>query len=131
MPYNDEFRIKVLESVANLQGNGQLYNRRRHTLEHVLNSYITKMNEKYALLGPVILERMHSHIEYILKQVNSVTPYEVLDFTASVIKWYFRTLIKRRNKNTLVVEPVSLPDYTIPEIKELYEITLASNKEQK
>jgi hypothetical protein len=129
MPYNDEFRTQVLDTISNLQGTGQLFNRKRHTLEQVLNSYLTKMNEKHTMLGSVILERMQSHVLHIFKHVNSTTPYEVLDFAASVIKWYFQTLIKRRNKNTLVVEPVSLPDYTIPEIKELFEITLASNKE--
>ena len=63
-------------------------------------------------------------VAYIFKQVNSKTPYEVLDFISLVIKWYFRTLIKRRNKITLAIEPVSLPDYIIPEIKELYESML-------
>jgi len=124
MPYNDEFRITVLETISNLQGTGHLFNRKRHTLENVLNSYITQMNEKHAMLGSIILERMAIHIVHIFKQVNSKTPYEVLDFINTIIKWYFRTLIKRRNKITLAIEPVSLPDYTIPEIKELYESML-------
>jgi len=124
MPYNDEFRITVLETITDLQGTGHLFNRKRHTLENVLNSYITQMNEKHAMLGSIILERMAIHIVHIFKQVNSKTPYEVLDFINTIIKWYFRTLIKRRNKITLAIEPVSLPDYTIPEIKELYESML-------
>jgi hypothetical protein len=125
MPYNDEFRNKVLETISNLQGTGHLFNRKRHTLENVLNLYITQMNEQHALLGSIILERMAIHIVHIFKQVNSKTPYEVLDFINTIIKWYFKTLIKRRNKITLAIEPVSLPDYTIPEIKELYETMLA------
>ena len=124
MPYNNEFRNKVLETISNLQGTGHLFNRKRHTLEHVLNSYITKVNEKHTMLGTVILERMAIQVSYIFKQVNSNTPFEVLDFINTIIKWYFRTLIKRRNKITLEIEPVSLPDYTIPEIKELYESML-------
>ena len=124
MSYNDEFRNKVLETISNLQSTGHLFNRKRHTLENVLNSYITKMNEKHIMLGTVILERMVIQVAYIFKQVNSKTPYEVLDFISLVIKWYFRTLIKRRNKITLAIEPVSLPDYIIPEIKELYESML-------
>jgi len=124
MPYNDEFRNKVLETISNLQGTGHLFNRKRHTLENVLNSYITQMNEKHAMLGSIILERMAIHIVHIFEQVNSKTSYEVLDFINTIIKWYFRTLIKRRNKITLAIEPVSLPDYTIPEIKELYESML-------
>ncbi len=124
MPYNDEFRSKVLSTISILQSSGQLYNRKIHTLEQVLNSYITKMTEKHALLGSGILDNMRTHIEYIFKHVNLDTPFEVLDFASSVIKWYFKTLIKRRNKTTLALEPVSLPDYTIPEIKELYQSIL-------
>ena len=124
MPYNNEFRNKVLETISNLQGAGHLFNRKRHTLEHVLNSYITKVNEKHTMLGTVILERMAIQVSYIFKQVNSNTPFEVLDFINTIIKWYFRSLIKRRNQITLAIEPVHLPDYTIPEIKELYECIL-------
>ena len=125
MPYNEEFRIQVLQSVANLQGIGQLYNRRRHNLEQVLQTYKAKMNEKHAMLGSVILERMATYINHIFTNVGCETPFEVLDFINAVIKWYFKSLIKRRDKITLAVVAVPLPDYTIPEIKELYESMLA------
>lgn len=121
MSYNDEFRNTVITTIANLQGPGQLYNRKRHTLEQVINSYLAKIIAKHAMLGTTILERMQTHIIHIFNHVKSDTPYEVLDFINCVIKWYFRTLIKRRNRITLEVETVPLPDYTIPEIKELYE----------
>lgn len=124
MPYDDKFRREVLESISNLQGTGQLFNRKRYTLEHVLTSYVAKMNEKHTMLGSVILERMGSHVAYIFNHVKSDTPFEVLDFINTIIKWYFRSLIKRRNRITLELEPVALPDYTIPEIKELYESML-------
>ena len=124
MPYDDKFRSDVLESITKLQGTGQLFNRKRHTVENVLNLYLTKMNEKHAMLGSVILERMNSHVAYIFNHVKSDTSFEVLDFINTIIKWYFRSLIKRRNQITLAIEPVHLPDYTIPEIKELYECIL-------
>lgn len=50
MPYDDKFRREVLESISNLQGTGQLFNRKRYTLEHVLTSYVAKMNEKHTML---------------------------------------------------------------------------------
>ena len=124
MPYDDEFRSKVLETISNLQSSGQLYNRKRHTLANVVNSYHAKVNEKHAMLGSVILERMRTHISYIFNNVKQDTPFEVLDFIQTVIKWYFKTIIKRRNRTTLEVASISLPDYTIPEIKELYESML-------
>ena len=124
MPYDDEFRSKVLETISNLQGSGQLYNRKRHTLANVVNSYQAKVNEKHAMLGSVILERMRTHISYIFNNVKQDTSFEVLDFINTVIKWYFRTIIKRRNRTTLEVAAIPLPDYTIPEIKELYESML-------
>lgn len=120
MPYDDKFRSTILNSISNLQGSGQLFNRKIHTLANVLNAYVVKMNEKHIMLGPVILERMGSHVVYIFNNVKSDTSFEVLDFISTIIKWYFRSLIKRRNRITLAPEPVSLPDYTIPEIKELY-----------
>jgi len=79
------------------------------------------MYEKHTMLGSVILERMNTHITYIFNHIKSDAPFEVLDFINTIIKWYLRSLIKRRNRITLAIEPVSLPDYTIPEIKELYE----------
>lgn len=121
MPYDDKFRSEVLESITNLQGTGQLFNRKRYTVENVLNLYVEKMNEKHAMLGSVILERMYSHVAYIFNNIKSDTSFEVLDFINTIIKWYFRSLIKRRNRITLVIEPVHLLDYTIPEIKELYD----------
>jgi hypothetical protein len=124
MPYDAEFRSIVLESISNLQGTGQLYNRKRHTLANVIDLYIAKVRDKHAMLGTVILERMSTHVIHIFNNVNSDTPFEVLDFIITVIKWYFRTLIKRRNRITPAVEQVLLPDYTIPEIKELYESML-------
>lgn len=124
MPYNDEFRNTVLTTISNLQGPGQLYNRKKHTLEQVINSYLAKIIAKHAILGSTILERMQTHINHIFNHVQTNTPYEVLDFINSVIKWYFRTLIKRGNRITLEVDPVLLPDYTIHEIKELYESML-------
>ena len=124
MPYNEEFRKQVLDSISSLQGAGQLYNRRRHTLDQVIKLYTTKLNEKNALLGTAILERMSSHVGYIFTNTNPSTPYEVLDFINTVIRWYFKIQIKRRDKITLAVIPVALPDFTIPEIKELYESML-------
>jgi len=124
MPYNDEFRNTVLTTISNLQGSGKLYNRKRHTLASVLDTYNKQMIIKHSMLGTTILEKMQTHITHIFNHVKSDTPYETLDFINSVIKWYFRTLIKRRNQITLEVEPVPLPDYTIPEIKELYESML-------
>ena len=78
------------------------------------------------MLGPVILERMHTHVSHIFANITSNTPYEVLDFVNTVIKWYFKTLRTRRDRITLAIIPVPLPDYTIPEIKELYENMLVS-----
>jgi hypothetical protein len=121
MPYNEKFRKQVLESIFNLQGDGLLYNRSRYTLDQLLGSYIAKMNEKHTSLGTNILEKMNNYIIHIFTNVSNDTPYEVLDFINTVIKWYFRGLIKRRDPITLAVIPVELPDYTIPEIKELYE----------
>ena len=124
MPYDDEFRSKVLETISNLQGTGQLFNRKRYTLANVVNSYQAKAIEKHAMLGTIILERMQAHISYIFNNVKQDTPFEVLDFIHTVIKWYFKTIIKRRNRTTLEVASIPLPDYTIPEIKELYESML-------
>jgi hypothetical protein len=67
---------------------------------------------------------MQTHISYIFNNVKQDTPFEVLDFIHTVIKWYFKTIIKRRNRTTLEVVSIPLPDYTIPEIKELYESML-------
>ena len=120
MPYDDKFRSTILNSISNLQGSGQLFNRKIHTLANVVNAYVVKMNGKHTMLGPVILERMSSHVAYIFNNVKSDTPFEVLDFISTIIKWYFRSLIKRRNRITLEIVPLALPDYTIPEIKELY-----------
>jgi hypothetical protein len=124
MPYDEEFRKQVLQTIFNLQKSGIIFNRKKYTLEHVLNSYITKILEKNTMFGTVIIERMHNHVLHIFNNINSNTPYEVLDFVNTVIKWYFKTLRIRRDRITLAIIPVPLPDYTIPEIKDLYESML-------
>lgn len=124
MPYDEEFRKQVLQTIFNLQNSGIIFNRKKYTLEHVLNSYITKILEKNTMLGTVILERMHNHVLHIFTNINSNTPYEVLDFVNTVIKWYIKTLRIRRDRITLAIISVPLPDYTIPEIKDLYESML-------
>lgn len=124
MTYTDEFRNTVLTTITNLQVSGKLYNRKRHTLAGILDTYNKQMFIKHSMLGANILEKMQTHITHIFNNVKNNTSYEVLDFINCVIKWYFSTLNKCRNRITLEVEPVSLPDYTIPEIKELYESML-------
>lgn len=124
MPYDEEFRKQVLQTIFNLQKSGIIFNRKQYTLEHVLNSYITKILEKNTMFGTVIIERMNNHVLHIFNNINSNTPYEVLDFVNTVIKWYFKTLRIRRDRITLAIIPVPLPDYTIPEIKDLYESML-------
>jgi len=107
MPYNPQFRQQVLDTVSKLTGDGITYNRKKHTL-----------------LGSTILERMSMQVKHIFTHINSETPYEVLDFINTVIKWYFKSLRLRRDKITGEVIVVAFPDYTIPEIKELYETML-------
>lgn len=124
MPYNNEFRKQVLEVVANLKHPGQFLNKKLHTLEHIQNTYLTHITTKHAMLGTTILDKMHFQVKHIFNNTSNTTQYEVLDFINNVIKWYFKILIKRSNKTTLEAIPISLPDYTIPEIKELYETTL-------
>jgi hypothetical protein len=125
MPYNAEFRKQVLDTVSNLTGDGILYNRKTHTLDHVINTYIAKTCEKHSMLGYSILERMTSHVKHIFTHLNCETPYEVLEFINTVIKWYFKCIRLRRDKHTREVIVVALPDYTIHEIKELYTSILA------
>jgi len=84
MPYNAEFRKQVLDTVSNLTGDGILYNRKTHTLDHVINTYIAKTCEKHSMLGYSILERMTSHVKHIFTHLNCETPYEVLEFINTV-----------------------------------------------
>ena len=124
MPYNPQFGQQVLDTVSKLTGDGITYNRKIHTLDHVINSYLAKTSQKHSLLGATILERMSMQVKHIFTHINSETPYEVLDFINTVIKWYFKSLRLRRDKITGEVIVVAFPDYTIPEIKELYETML-------
>lgn len=121
MPYDQTFRELVIASITNLQGAGQLYRRRRHTLEMVMLEYTHKMQTKYTIFGSTILERFSNHVQTIfqLKDYSSIS-YELLDFIQNVIKWYFKSLTVRRDKATGQVIHSALPDYTIPEIQELF-----------
>jgi hypothetical protein len=74
MPYNAEFRKQVLETISNLHSSGQLYNRKRHTLEHVINSYLAQATTKHSMLGTTILEKMHYQVKHIFNNARDTTP---------------------------------------------------------
>jgi len=65
------------------------------------------------MLGTNILEKRHYQVKHIFNNARDTTPYEVLDFINTVIKWYFKTLIKRRDKITLAPILVPLPNYPL------------------
>ena len=80
------------------------------------------MQAKYGILGSSILERFASHVNAIFHCENySSSSFELLDFIQTVIKWYFKQLTTRKDKATGEVIQSALPDYTIPEIKELFD----------
>ena len=138
MPYNEHFRSQVLLVINELRSiNGKQYHRKSHTLDMIIQKYQQEMTTKYNILGNVILANMNKHISEIFTQINDNSSYEILEFVLSIIKWYFKTIIKRKTKkndintdsNTQIdiqtpnqATMVSLPDYTIPEIKELWKI---------
>jgi hypothetical protein len=121
MPYDEKFRKTILDTFNILQHDGHLFRRRKHTLEMILTEYIKKMHSKYTSLGSNILQRLQEHIINIFKNINPNSNYETLEYINNVIKWYFKSLTIHRNKTSKEVIIVSLPDYTIPEIKELHD----------
>ena len=117
--YNEEFKTQVLEIVSNLKGAGQLYRRKLHTLEMITNTYKKDMLEQHKVMGANILEKLGDYITHIMTHTNDASTYEHLEFVNSVIKWYFKLLGRRKNAQGQLPS-VALPDYTIPEIKEIY-----------
>ncbi len=121
MPYDETFRKTSLDAFNILQLEGHLFRRRKHTLEMILTEYIKQMHSKYTSLGSNILQRLQEHIINIFKNINPNSNYETLEYINSVIKWYFKNLTIRRDKTSKQVIVTNLPDYTIPEIKEIHD----------
>ena len=119
MPYDDNFKKQVIDIIANLKGQGQLYRRKKHTLDMIIAKYTQAMQTKHTLLGATILERMRDHIHTIFGSVSESSNYEVLEYVNNVVRWYFKLLGTRKTANG-EIKPIVLPDYTIPEIKEIY-----------
>lgn len=119
MPYNEDFKTQVLDTVTNLKGAGQLYRRKAHTLDMITNKYKTDMLELHKLMGVNMLEKLGDYITSIMTHTSDASTYEHLEFVNSVIKWYFKLLGRRKNAAGQLSN-VTLPDYTIPEIKEIY-----------
>jgi hypothetical protein len=119
MPYDQSFKKQVLDTICNLKGDGQLYRRKKHTLDMIIAKYTDTMQTKHTLLGSNILEKMRGHIHTIFGSVSDSSNYEVLEYVNNVVRWYFKLLGNRKNANGEIT-PVTLPDYTIPEIKEIH-----------
>ena len=119
MPYDESFRKQVLDTICNLKVEGQLYRRKKHTLDMIIAKYTLAMQTKHTLLGATILERMRDHIHAIFGSVSESSNYEVLEYVNNVVRWYFKILGTRKTSNG-EIKPVTLPDYTIPEIKEIH-----------
>jgi hypothetical protein len=121
MPYDETFRKHVCKIITELRStNGKQYHRKIHTLDMIIQKYQYEMNIKYKNLGNTILTNMNKYITEIFQYLDNNSSYEILDFALCIIKWYFKTIIKRKNHNTNEIQIISLPDYTVPEIKELY-----------
>ena len=119
MPYDETFKKQVLDTITNLKGDGTLYRRKKHTLEMIITKYTHAMQTKHTLLGTTILERMNGHINAIFNSVSDSSNYEVLEYVINIIRWYFKALGIRKNA-TGETKEITLPDYTIPEIKEIH-----------
>ena len=116
MPYDQSYRTLVLNNIYKLQAEGQIYRRKKHTIDMILHKYTLAMQNKYTLLGNTILQHMTKHIQTIFETINDNSNFEVLEFLNNVIKWYFKLLATRQNAK----EQITLPDYTVPEIKDIY-----------
>jgi len=119
MPYDNTYKEQCLATITNLQGAGQLYRRRKHTLDMILVKYKTEMMNKHKLMGSAILEQLQNYIDIIFNTINQDSKYEHLEYIVNIIKWYFKVLGRRKQSNG-ELPTISLPDFTIPEIKEIY-----------
>jgi hypothetical protein len=120
MPYDESFRKQTLDTISNLKGEGQLYRRKKHTLDMILSKYTHAMQMKHTLLGNTILNRMQNHITEIFNSINETSNYEVLEYVNNIVKWYFK-LLGVRKTITGETKHITIPDYTIPEIKEIHD----------
>lgn len=113
---NNTFADDVIEKVEMLKTTGKIYRRKLYNLDSVVNFYIDNMKIKYANMGEKYLSDMINNINTIFNNISRTSKYDILEFVNIVVEFCFKHLayIYKLSKN----QP-KLPDYTLPEIKEM------------
>jgi hypothetical protein len=115
------FAEQVMANLEMLKKTGKIYRRNIYKLSNVLELYINNMKIKHANMGEKYVSDMIVNINTIFNGVSIYSYYDILEYINLVVIYYFKLLGYKYTKNK--VEP-QLPDYTLPEIKELSKLRL-------
>jgi hypothetical protein len=106
----------VIYEVELLSTIGKSYRRKLYKLNDIIKIYIDNMIIKWVHMGEKYINDMIMNINNIFRNASIQSKYDILEFINSVILYSFKHMSYKYTKNK--IEP-KLPDYTLPEIKDL------------
>ena len=111
-----DFSNLVINNISILQNIGHPYRKKIYMLKDVIAIYIDKMKVKHSNMGEKYITDMIANINNIFYNASRYSKYDILEFINLVINYVFKLISYKYTK--LKIEP-TLPDYTLPEIKDM------------
>ena len=111
-----EYADKVMNNIDILSSTGKIYRRKAYMITDIIDFYVKNMKIKFSNMGEKYITDMIKHINTIINNVSRYSKYDVLEYVDSIIQYFFKSLAFKFN---LTKKEPSLPDYTLPEIKDL------------
>ena len=110
------FSNLVINNISILQNIGKPYRKKTYMLADIIAIYVDKMKLKHSNMGEKYITDMIANINNIFYNASRYSKYDILEFINLVINYVFKLISYKYTK--LKIEP-TLPDYTLPEIKDM------------
>jgi uncharacterized protein (UPF0276 family) len=111
-----EFADVVINNISILKNIGKSYRKKTYMLADIIAIYVDKMKVKHSNMGEKYITDMIANINNIFYNASRYSKYDILEFINLVINYVFKLISYKYTK--LKIEP-TLPDYTLPEIKDM------------
>ena len=113
---HSSYTEKIISNIEMLSTIGKSYRKKIYKTNDLIKIYSDNMRIKNINMGEKYINDMIININNIFANVSRQSNYDVLEFIHSIIKYGFKMISYKYTKNK--IEP-KLPDYTLPEIKDL------------